>query len=387
MQVDCWTKEDEDENEEAEKDQNSRSTKEGDRPLKGDKDEVLSSNHPPLVLSSLLNAAKDLFHFLLPVKNKNVPVIQESAQDDEEIEDSEESHYRDMLISCGIQLVHHWDPVIVKEACIMLVLAFSYTEDMWEDYVGAVFDSVVIAIDIAIESRGDKATTVVSIEGLVSSFSQRSLTFAANLFRVLLEKEKSAEGNPLVVFRLVAAIANARPAVAQKHIDSFVQRLNEIKDPNVKKHILASILSCRKTHYFATEKDSLTNIMPLIVCSSLGNWDRYLISRHAMLTGNFAVAKELYNELMNSASSETSFIWLSAMEKVAEGEARLSSDAAKALPESTSKLRLAISAFRSLAGLKKASGEEAFSTSFQIRLLDLRVSFLDLLTNMRQLAM
>jgi len=263
----------------------------------------------------------------------------------------------------------------------MLVLAFSYSDDMWEDYIGAVFDSVVIALDIALESKEDAPTSVVSIEGLVSAFSQRSLTFAVNLFRLLLKKEKHLGGNSLVLFRLIAAIANARPAVAQESIGILMHKLNEVKDPNVKKHILASILSCRRTHYFANEMDSLTNVVPKISSSSLGNWDKYIISRHAILTGNFAVARELYNELMASASTERSFLWLSAMEKVAEGEARLCSDAAMALPESASKLRMAISTFRSLETLKFAS------TSFQIRLLELRVSFLDLLTNMRQLTM
>ena len=260
----------------------------------------------------------------------------------------------------------------------MLVLAFSYTADMWEDYVEAVFDSVVIAIDIAIKSNKGKSESVVPIEGLISAFSQRSLTFAVNLFQLLL-KEKCRETDPLVAFRLIAAIANARPAVAQKHVDVLTEHLKELKDSNVKKHILASILSCRKTHYFANEMDSLTNLEPILSSSNLCDWDRYLISRHAIVTGNFDVAKELYNELMNSASSETSFIWLSAMEKVADGEARLCRDAAKALPESKSKIRTAICTFRSFERMKQAS------TSFQIKLLELRVSFLDLLANMRQL--
>ena len=69
----------------------------------------------------------------------------------------------------------------------MLILAFSYTEDMWEDYVGAVFDSIVIAIDVAIKRNEDQGSSVVSIEGLVSAFSQRSLTFAVNLYNLLLK--------------------------------------------------------------------------------------------------------------------------------------------------------------------------------------------------------
>ena len=381
MQVDSWTKE---EVEEAEKNSESCNKSGAEIPAtKGDKNEPLSTNLPPRVLASLLKAAKELFHFLLPIK-KDQQDNQDSDEDDEE-EESEDAHYRDMLISMGVQLIHHNDPAIVNEACTMLVLAFSYTKELWDDYGEAVFDSVAIAIDIAINRKGVGTASTVSIEGLVSTFSHRSLTFAVNLFRLLLKKEYM-ERNPLVVFRLVAAIANARPAVAQKHRKALVESLKQIKDPDVNKHIMASILSCRKTHFFANEQDSLTNLMPIISISPIGNWDKYIISRHAMLTGNYAVAKALYSNLMNFAVSETSFLWLSALEKIAEGEARLCNDAAMALPESTSNFRTAINSFRSLSVLKRVS-DGKFSTSFQIRLLDLRVSFLDLLTSMRQLTM
>jgi hypothetical protein len=349
MQVDCWTKEEE---------------------------EVVSRNHPPLVLASLLNAAENLFHFLLPVKT-TVGVSENGEREGEEIEESDDSHYRDMLISCGIQLVHHWDSAIVKEACTMLVLAFSYSEDMWEDYVGAVFDSVVIALDVAVKSNEKQGAPAVSIEGLVSAFSQRSLTFAENLFRLLLDK--FVDVNPLVAFRSIAAVSNARPAVAEKHKTALVKHLNEINDPVVKRQILASILSCRRTHYFASAEDEMINLRPILSRASIGNWDKYLMSRHALTTGNFDVAKELYNDLTNLASSEASFIWLSAMEKTADGEGRLCRDGAKALPGSISRLRMAIGLFHSLQTLNQVS------TTFQIKLLELRVCFLDLLTNMRQL--
>lgn len=349
MQVDCWTKEEE---------------------------EVVSRNHPPLVLASLLNAAENLFHFLLPVKT-TVGVSENGEREGEEIEESDDSHYRDMLISCGIQLVHHWDSAIVKEACTMLVLAFSYSEDMWEDYVGAVFDSVVIALDVAVKSNEKQGAPAVSIEGLVSAFSQRSLTFAENLFRLLLDK--FVDVNPLVAFRSIAAVSNARPAVAEKHKTALVKHLNEINDPVVKRQILASILSCRRTHYFGSAEDEMINLRPILSRASIGNWDKYLMSRHALTTGNFDVAKELYNDLTNLASSEASFIWLSAMEKTADGEGRLCRDGAKALPGSISRLRMAIGLFHSLQTLNQVS------TTFQIKLLELRVCFLDLLTNMRQL--
>ena len=359
MQVDSWTKEE-------------KESSENDHSPKDDNEEELYCKYPPLILAALLNAARNLFYFLLPL-NTTLEPQKESEREDE----PDGSNHRDMLISCGIQLVHHSHPAIQKQACSMLVIAFSYAENMWEDYVKAVFDSVAIAVDIAIESS-EQRTSGVYIEGLVSCFSKHSVSFAVNLFELLLKKKNA---NALVTFRLIASISNACPAVAEKHIGTLKEQLTEIQEPNVKKHILASILCCRKTHYFAREEDSLTSLRPLLTSSSLGNWDIYLISRHAMTTGNFDVAKELYHNLMNLASSEKSFIWFTAMEKIADGEGMLCNNGANALPESTSKLRMAINVLRSLQSLKMCPA------SFQIKLLELRVCFLDLLMNLRQLTM
>lgn len=368
MQVDCWT--------------NERGSTTESESCDNNNVGKPTTDLPSRVLASLLKVAKELFHFLLPIK-RDQQEIQSSDDDDDDIEESEDGQYRDMLISCVIQLVHHWNPAVVKEACSMLVLAFSYAEEMWDDYVEAVFDSLVIAIDITMKS-GDSCNPVESVEGLVSAFSHRSLTFAVNLFELLSRKE-SVERNPLVVYRLIAAIANARPAVTQKHIGVFIESIKRIQNPDVNKHIVASILSCRKTHFFANEKDALKELMPIIHTASLRNWDKYQVSRHAMLTGNFSVASKLYRDLMCSALSETNYIWLSALEKIALGEARLCTDAAKALPESTTDLRSAINSFRFLSVLKQP--HESFSTSFQIRLIELRVSFLDLLISTRQFSM
>ncbi|KAL3916252.1 MAG: hypothetical protein SGILL_005262, partial [Bacillariaceae sp.] len=119
MQVDLWSKEDAEEN-----DEDKQNSEDADATMKDDKD-VTSTNVPPCVLASFLNAAKYLFYFLLPIK----PEPKDKVESKEE--ESEEGYRRDMLISCGIQLIHHWNPIIVKEASTMLVLAFSYAEEMW----------------------------------------------------------------------------------------------------------------------------------------------------------------------------------------------------------------------------------------------------------------
>ena len=381
MQVDCWSK---GEPEEEEDDDADPKSDDADAAMKDGKEET--TNHPPCVLASLLRAAKHLFYFLLALKTEPNSDNKEAkeADDDSEEEESEESHRRDMLVSCGIQLVHHWDPIIVKEACTMLVLAFSYSEEMWEDYVGACFDSTKISFENFMKKE-NKTDIIVPIEGLVSAFSKKSLTFAMSFMRLLLKKESLETGNLLVSSRLVAAVATARPSVAEKHRDILEEHLKEAKDGSAKKHFLAAILACRKARYFGSRSDSETYLLPLISSASLGGWDQYQIARQALLTGNFAIAKHLYNQAANSASSETSFIWLSALENIADAEASLSLDTAMALPHSTEILRAAVSSLRSLSTLATMCGDNAISTDFQIRFVDQRISFLDLLTCIRQL--
>jgi hypothetical protein len=380
MQVDCWSNQEDDDNE---KEVSDPKADEADAPMiDGRKDET---THPSCVLASLLCAAKYLFYFLLPIKSETGGDIKDVGDDSEE-EESEESHRRDMLVSCGIQLVHHWDPVVAKEACTMLILAFSYSKEMWEDYVGACFESSKLAFDNFMKKEyTDNDSIVVPIEGFIAAFSRQSLTFAVNIMQMLLKKQSTTRGNFLVVSRLIAAIATARPSMAEKHRDLLEEHLKNAHDSSVRKSFLAAILACRRARYFGIEVDSESYLLPLVSAASLGGWEKYQIARQALLTGNFAVAKHLYSELANASSSETSFIWLSALERIADAEASLSTHSAKALPHSTASLRTAISSLRSLTTWVSMSGDDGISTDFQIRFLDLRVSFLDLLTCIRQL--
>jgi integrator complex subunit 7 len=374
MQVDCWTRDEEEEEEKSDDNENATgdSTK-----SKAD----AKTSHPPRVLASLLYAAQNLFYFLLPMKNGE-PASPDGHEREEVETESEESHRRDMLVSCGIQLVHHWDPSIVEEACKLLILAFSYADEMWEDYVGAVFESTKIAIDILIERTNNDASKAmqVPIEGLISAFSQRSNTFAGHLFRLLLKKKVSVEGRKAVLFwRLLAAVANACPGAAQEHRDVLMRELKDSEDPDSKTHIVAIVLACRRARYFASEDDSGT-----MSVTALGRWEMYLVARQALLTGNYKIAKDTYDLLINHASSEPSYIWLSALGQIAEGESSLAGVGARGLPDASTSLRSAMITLRFLSKLKGSQDSGVISVDFQMRWLGLRVSFLDLLTGIRQ---
>jgi integrator complex subunit 7 len=346
----------------------------------------------PCMLASLLFAAKPLFYFLLPILNV----------DDKSGEESEESHRRDMLLSEGIQLVHHWDPTIAREASLMIVLAFCYgPDDMVSDYVGAVFETTKLALDDSFQEKENKkrqapvpGQVVVAIESMVATFAQKSERYADCLLAFLLSEDhrKHWKGSTtsndnhkaVAVFRLVAAVATASPVAALKHVDKLTEVLEEKETPTqVRLHLIAALLACRRARFFAGgNTQAELSIRKAIESNTENGWDFYRLARHAMVTGNFEIARIFYKETVSLSSSETSFLWLSALEKVAEAEASLSANAAKGIPNATIQLNSAISSLHSLSSFV---GVSVADFTLQMRLLRLRLDFLDLVTSLRQL--
>ena len=357
---------------------------------------VQTTSDPPCVLASLLFAAKPLFYFLLPIVNV----------DDQSGEESEESCRRDMLVSCCIQLIHHWDRNIAKEASELLILAFCYgPEDMVTDYAGAVFESTKIALDETLipktpsgNTESNKSTlTSISIEGMIASFAQKSENYANSMLSLLLSPGqqtkwgvKDGQSNDsklsIAVFRLIAAIATSCPTAGVKHLDTLLTLINK-NDNNAeaKTQLAVAALACRKACFFRqANSDSEKAIISFISTQRVFNgWERYLMARHALVTGNFEIAKTIYQQLSAFSTSESSFLWLSVLEKVAEAEATLSSKASHGIPVATEQLRSATSFLQSLSSFNESSADVSFV--FQAKFLNLRLDFLDLLVTIRQL--
>jgi hypothetical protein len=361
---------------------NDEDTKEKDgKGEESKKDREQTTSKPPCLLASLLLAAKPLFYFLLPTRTN---------ADDKNEEETEDSHRRDMLVSCGIQLVHHWNSDIAKEASKLLVLAFCYgPDDMMTDYAGAVFESTKLALQ---EAFKDKGRVIVPVEGMVATFSQKSATFAYSLLSVLLSKDEIARWNldqggddgATLVCRLVAAIATASPGAAETHLDKLVEEVENSETKNgARIHLMAALLACRQARFFNEGNGKVEQCIAKSISSdSHSGWNLYLLARHAMVTGNFGIAKDLYQRVVALPSSETMYLWLSSLQKVAEAEFSLSSNGAKGIPFATMQLRSAVSSFHTLPSFH---GSSSADFAFQTRLLNLRLDFLDLLAGIRQL--
>jgi integrator complex subunit 7 len=376
-QVDCWTK---------------ASEEEEDRGQDDETENPHTTNDSPCMLASLLFATKQLFYFLLPIRNV-----------DDESEESEESHRRDMLVSCAIQLVHHWHPDVAREASTLLILAFCYgPDDMIADYVGAVFESTKFALNEAFQEKEKEeqkqvqpGQAVAAIERMITTFSQKSVQYAHSLLSFLLSSDfqkswKSStasdadDAKVTMIFRLVAAVATASPVAALKHVDTLTKMLGKKEtSTQTRLHLVAALLACRQARFFADGNEKTSEyILKAVLNSSNSGWDLYQLARHALVAGNYEIANKLYQQCLSLSTSETSFLWLSALDKVAEAEASLSKHAARGIPSATIQLRSAVFSLHSLSSFV---GSSTADFTLQLKLLRLRLDFLDLLTGLRQL--
>eukprot|EP00980_Cylindrotheca_fusiformis_P022324 scaffold9191_cov114-Cylindrotheca_fusiformis.AAC.19 len=381
--VECWTKESDDD--EDDNDGGETRDETGEKQSQGEKENaVQTTNDPPCVLASLLFAAKNLFYFLLPVPKSD-------ATGDEE---TEESRSRDMLVSCGIQLIHHSERNVAREASDLLVLAFCYgSNNMITDYLGAVFESTKLALDQAfahgeLDCVDAAKPASISIKGIISTIAHKSESYADEMLSYLLsssQQNNSNIGGNTSKFEalgpLIAAIASASPLAATKHLYKVLELTkSSVLDSEAKRHLAVAVLACRRV--LSSQKDELEkNIVSFLSATSLG-WDHYLIARHAMITGNFDIARALYQQVSQITSSELNYLWISVLEQVASAEEALSTDAAEGIPIATERLRSATSLMLSLPSFSESPN---VSFAFQMSFVRLRLEFLDLLVTVRQL--
>ena len=137
-------------------------------------------------MASLLFVSKTFFYFLPPPKS-------EEEQDEEQgDEQQQEVTRRDDLIFCAIQLLHHWNSKIVKEASDLLVLALAYgPPNAIVDYVIPLFESlklcfVVVSSDNNNNNNNDDNPNVFAgiqnISAAVAHLSPHFYSFLCYIF-------------------------------------------------------------------------------------------------------------------------------------------------------------------------------------------------------------
>lgn len=397
FKVDCWTKsgeDNDDENIETEKEQSiatasvgkhiTNDTTETERKEAIESDGTESkeisplatntTNEPPCVLSSLLIAATPLFYFLLPLSQQGEDATEEQSED---------SQHRDMLVSCGIQLLHHGNYDIAFGASKLLAVAFSYgPENIISDYAGAIFSSIKLAITNALEQSSSNSN--FHIDGLVATICTATPALAEAFLQLLFSLNRSHTPRANLIDRLISVVATACPAAAKDKTSKIIQFLdNDTTTNQSKSQLLGGLLACRRAHFFNRCNDEIDECVQKIISGDTMGWDLYLVARQALVSGNFGAAQAIYEELTLLTTSDHNFLWLSTLAKIAAAESCLLSEGAHGIPNSSIQLRSAASTILSLPGFL---GPIKANFDFQLRILNLRLDFLDIICTVRQLA-
>jgi hypothetical protein len=313
--------------------------------------------HPPCMLASLLFAAKHVFLFQ-PSKLK---------QEDED-------PCKDLLHS-GIRLLRHPNLGIANEAAGLLFYAVLHDKGIrMADFAPLIFSSILFCLE--------NSTPLLPLPDVIGVASEQAPQYGLVIFSKLVECLDSGNATDLI-FRSIAAVSLNCPAISYNGLDSLTRLLTSEK--GVKGiYLVQAILSSRQARFFAGIDDSGgTAISQFLSLAIVDNWTRYRAARDALVAGNFKIAGEIFKRLLTYTESERNYLWILALQKVSAAELALSAKGAMGLSSAVTMMRSSLSYFQSIGSVDGVDNDDFI---FQLRFLNLRVDFLDLITVLRQFA-
>lgn len=309
------------------------------------------------LLSSLLHAAEALFIFF--EGDSSIAIVG--------------------LLEMCIQLLHHPDIKVRDSASSLLSVAFAY---MPSKDTGKLMPPLLQSIKLALDCQfKDKPATNVdkSLFPVIAVSARSSPAFASNLLTYLLEersrswKSESDKVDDAIangVTCIVTKISCSNPVIAFRQAESIRSLLQRETSETAKGQLVASLLATRQAYPFGRDDVLTAEAIDAYLRESRHHWMNFLLARHALVTGNFAIAKSVYDGLLSRTSGESSFLWISSLSKVAEAESLLLQTGAKGISQASTLIQTAISYLELL-----NSQEE--NMVFQIAFLRLRLDFLD----------
>jgi hypothetical protein len=316
--------------------------------------------HGACLLSSLLNAAEALFF--------------SSLEGDGDVN-------KRGLLEMSIQLLHHPDPKVRQAASSLLSVAFSYTPSQ---ETGKLMVPVLGSIKSALEAQFQVDTTAnfdQSSQQVMTVSARNSSGFASSLLSYILkersDKWKSQDKvlDAKIADRIARVISNlscANPMVAFQQAELIRNLLTDETSITAKGHLVAALLATRQAYPFGKDDEATQTAIRDYLSENNDHWRDFIMARHALATGNFSVAKSIYDGLLTHTSSEDSFLWITALSKLAEAESHLLDDGARGIPAASTLIQSAVSYIELL------SSQNENSMMFQIDFLRLRLDFLDL---------
>ena len=318
------------------------------------------------LLSSLLHASESLFYFV----------------------ERESKIEIDGFLEISIQLLHHPHLKVRNSASSLLGIAFGYlpTADI-EKFMPSVKESLMVALDPKVKHFSDP-TAERSCLDVVSVSARISSAFASDLLSHLLTERihnRTCEEADFDIFiaecvsRCIASIACANPLIAMRNAQRLQDLFHYESSKVAKGHLLAALLSTRQALPIGGELSAKNDIVEEYLSNRNIDWSSMKLARHALVTGNFSVAKLMFDQILLQNLSERSFLWISALSKVADAESHLIHNGAKGITMASNLIEIAVSYLESLHSL----GDDA--VGFQILFLRLRLDFLDISASMRLL--
>lgn len=331
-------------------------------------------------LASLLRASQSLFFFLLAPSSDDIDIEKVASK-------KTENKIKANLIQASVQLIQHPDAAVSCGASNLMLLAFSYGQVTdTKKLLKTTLNSIKIALDISFSSE-QLGHNVLSICIIASRKSER---FALYLLVFLIGERKSSWKNEdkciddklsNAIFSLIASISVVQPTAIITMADDILSLFHVENNELAKQHLAAAFLSTRRAYFFTdgnAEYDFLGTIKAYL--SKIEPWSAYKVGCHALVTGNFAVARDLYFQLSDKVLSGNSFLWISALSTIAEAEASLLKSGANGIIEASTLLESSIAYLDSLSHTSRTDT----NFTFQIEFLRLRIDFLDLIAVARQ---
>lgn len=330
----------------------------------------------PCLVASLLMAARSLFYFLLP---------ETTGQDD-----NDTAGARDKLIRAAIQLLHHPAIRVSKASSSLLALAFAYnSSELTMAYIEGVEKSIQRALDPCFgndneNSKGDSVEERFgALQDVTITLSRLLPTFASVMLEHFLTKlQQGNAASNAAACRMIAAIATARPFAAQKQVESILSLAKTTQNNAAcQSQLVSTLLTLRQAHLFAKDTREDVRLATTELLSNMTDqWILYKLACHALVTGNNNVARDAFESLLASSSSESTFLWMSALSNVAKGKDELASKGCHGILTATPPFYSAVSYLESLAD--SALGNEF---GFQIEYLQLRIDLLEQCTSLYSL--
>ena len=320
------------------------------------------------LLGHLLLAARSIFYFLL-----NTGADKDAVEKRKKVCKG--------LVDSAIQLVHHPSHKIREKASCLLSLTIAYSPK--QDAIKLMpklFASLKLSLEEAF--NGEESFSLVQtqcIRSVVVAASRQSKGFATSLFDFLAATRASLSASESdhdrkseAIARLVSAVSISQPFVILRKCTEVSDMIQSDRSLPGKCQLVSAILAARQAVYFDAEfQNSAHKAISELNLAKKCPSEAYKLAGLALITGNHACAREWYSELLSSAQSEESFLWLQCLANISEGEETLLKHGAKGLPPATSKLATSLSSIDNL-------DEKNYSFQVQAEILRLRIDFLEL---------